>query len=543
MKTRAAKTGSWREWRVDTVILLSALLLTLLYNFAFFDNILREYSPGDGNLLFVLSLGVFLFALTALLLGLLCNCVTIKPVLMVIFPVAALAGYFMDHYHIVVDAAMLGNVMATDTREVEDLLSIRLVVSFLCFGVLPAWLISRIRVRRLPARHALYKKLQVTLGALALIALLVIAQGTRYAGFFREHKSLRYYANPVTALYSMGRLAADLSAGAGTTAREPIGLDARIPPTDLDRELIILVVGETARADHFSLQGYPRRTNPNLENEDVLYFPHVTSCATSTAVSLPCMFSLATAGEFDRDEAGRVENLLDVLQHAGVHVLWRDNNSDSKGVAAGIPHEDFRSPDVNPVCDTECRDIGMLAGLDDWIASTGDGDIVIVLHQMGNHGPAYYKRYPDAFEVFTPACTTVALEDCTPEEINNAYDNAIVYTDYFLSRVIEFLGDYDDTFETAMFYISDHGESLGEHGMYLHGLPNFMAPEEQRHVPALMWFGKHYDIDKGLVARRRQEAWSHDNYFHTVLGFMEIETDVYEPDLDIIRGAHREHHL
>ncbi len=538
MQKRFALNGPWLEWRVDTVILFSAALLTLFYNHAFFDNVLREYAPGDGNFLFVLSLGAFLFALTALLLGMLCNCVTLKPVLMLVFPIAALASHFMNRYNIVVDTTMLDNVMATDTREVSDLLSTRLFVTFGIFGLLPAWLVSRIKIRRLPARSALYKKLQVTLGSMALLAVLVLAQGSSYAGFFREHKALRYYANPVTALYSLGKYATEFTSVDDPGDRTPIGMDARIPATDLDRELIVLVLGETARADHFSLQGYSRKTNPLLENAGVTYFTNVTSCATSTAASVPCMFSKDNASEFELEEAGSIENLLDVLSHAGTSILWRDNNSDSKGVAVGVSQQDFREPSVNPACDTECRDVGMLAGLDEWIEDTEDGDVVIVLHQMGNHGPAYYRRYPKEFEIFTPVCSTTALEDCTQEEITNAYDNAILYTDYFLSQVIGFLGNYDDEFETAMFYISDHGESLGEHGLYLHGLPNFMAPEEQRHVPALMWFGKNYGIDREMVASRAQDDWSHDNFFHTVLGLMEVETTVYAPELDIIRNAH-----
>lgn len=529
-----------RSWRVDTVILGSALVLTLFYNVAFFNNVLAIYPLADGNILFILSLCVFLFALTAFLLGLLCNCLTVKPVLMVVFPLAAMSGYFMNHYNIVIDTAMLGNVMATDRREVRDLLSWQLVFSFSVFGLLPALAISRLRIQRVNPGRALVKKLQVTLGSVALIALLVLTQGSGYAGFFREHKALRYYANPVTTLYSLGKFVEEMAPEPEPGLRTPVGEDAHIPATDTDRELVILVVGETARADHFSLQGYPRQTNPLLENANVHFFPNMTSCATSTALSVPCMFSLATASDFEVDAAGDSENLLDVLHHAGVNVLWRDNNSDSKGVAVEIPEEDFRGPDRNPVCDIECRDVGMLAGLDEWIEATESGDVAIVLHQMGNHGPAYYKRYPKAFERFTPVCETTALENCTEAEITNAYDNALLYTDYFLAQVIHFLEQYDDRFETAMFYISDHGESLGENGLYLHGLPNFMAPDVQRQVPALMWFGKHYGINAPLLAERQQVAYSHDNFFHTVLGFMEIQTSIYDPQLDIIGGAHTE---
>lgn len=520
------------------VILLAASWLTLFYNVAFFTNVLAQYPVSAANLPFLLSLAVLLFAFTALLLGLMCFRLTLKPILVIMFPLAALAGHFMSRYNIVVDTAMISNVLATDSHEVRDLLSPQLFMTLAVFGLLPAWWVSGLQIRRLPLRQALGGRLALLVGVVSVIALMVGTHGSAYASFFREHKNLRYYANPVTALYSMGKFVADRMEGDVYAERQQIGLDARIPDTDFDRELIVLVLGETARADHFSLNGYSRKTNPLLEKYPVVYFPHMTSCATSTAISLPCMFSLAGEGDFEIDDAARAENLLDVMQHAGVHVLWRDNNSDSKGLAIDVPEQNFHDPAVNPVCDEECRDVGMLAGLDDWIDAQEQGDVVIVLHQMGNHGPSYYKRYPGEFEVFTPVCHTNDLENCTEEEINNAYDNAILYTDYFLAQVIDFLKVYDGSFETAMFYVSDHGESLGEHGLYLHGLPNFMAPEEQRHVPALMWFGENYEIDMPQLLSHSNNRYSHDNYFHTVLSFMEIETELYDPALDIILDAH-----
>ncbi|MFM1896095.1 MAG: hypothetical protein RLZZ385_1169 [Pseudomonadota bacterium] len=375
-------------------------------------------------------------------------------------------------------------------------------------------------------------------GAGCLLVMLPFA--SHYSSFFREHKVLRYYSNPLTFIYAGVSYGADSLHDVGADMpRQAIGTDARIPAWDHDRELIILVVGETARADHFSLNGYVRDTNPVLATiPSLISFNHMESCATSTALSLPCMFFPGGSGNFDVGAAASTENALDVLQHAGVNVLWRDNNSDSKGVAIDVPFEDFKVPEQNPVCDIECRDEGMLTGLDDYIGSTPEGDILIVLHQMGNHGPAYHKRYPADFENFTPVCTTNQLEQCSVQEINNAYDNAIRYTDHFLGKVIEFLKGYDDRFETAMFYVSDHGESLGEHGLFLHGLPNFMAPDEQRQVAAILWFGDSYGIDQEMVRTRNGSPLSHDHVFHTILGLMEIQTAVYAPDKDLLAGAH-----
>jgi lipid A ethanolaminephosphotransferase len=179
----------------------------------------------------------------------------------------------------------------------------------------------------------------------------------------------------------------------------------------------------------------------------------------------------------------------------------------------------------------------MLSGLQEYIDSHADSEMLIVLHAMGNHGPAYYKRYPESFEKFAPVCKTNQLEECSRDEIDNAYDNAILYTDYFLSEVIALLKRNSERFETGMIYISDHGESLGEHGLYLHGMPYMLSPEAQRHVPAFMWFGESYDeIDRAAVTSRLDRKYSHDNLFHTILGLLEIETSEYDREMDIVFG-------
>jgi lipid A ethanolaminephosphotransferase len=337
-------------------------------------------------------------------------------------------------------------------------------------------------------------------------------------------------------MYSVGKFIGG-AFDSGSDKIIEVGQDAEIPATDIDRELIILVVGETARADHFSLNGYSRKTNPHLEKEQVFSFNNTWSCGTSTAESVPCMLSFYNQDDYSKDKAVSTENLLDVLQRAGVNVLWLDNNSDSKGMALRVAYENFKTADNNPMCDEECRDEGMLQRVQRFIDEHAQGDIFIVLHQMGNHGPAYYKRYPPEFEQFKPVCKTNQLENCTSEEINNAYDNAILYTDYFLTKVIELLKRNSPQFEAGMFYASDHGESLGEYGVYLHGLPYSLAPDVQKHVPMIMWFNDKLskeDLKPELLNAKISNHYSHDNISHTVLSFFEVDTNLYDPSLNIV---------
>ncbi len=517
----------------NQLIHLVAATLLLLYNFALFKNFFTAYPVTFINLVYAASLGVIVFCLLEILLTLVCYRYTTKPILIIILLLSALSSYFMNSYNVVIDADMIKNALYTNSSEAFDLFSFKLLAYVLVLGVIPSVVIYKLKINPRSFRHSLRGSLRIIIISIVLIVLNLFVFSKFYSSFFREHKSIRYYTNPIIVIYSAGKFLQEKLASNIKTLTH-VGLDAKIPKTDIERELVILVVGETARADRFSLNGYTKQTNPLLEKETVYSFTNFTSCGTSTAISVPCMFSHLGSSNFEEARAHRTENLLDVLRHAGVNILWRDNNSDSKHVALRVPYEDFKNPANNPACDDECRDIGMLAGLQEYINSK-QGDILVVLHQMGNHGPAYYKRYPKEFEKFTPVCKTNQLEKCSAEEINNAYDNAILYTDYFLAQVIKFLKQNDPHFETSMVYISDHGESLGEKGVYLHGLPNFMAPDAQKNVGAIFWFGTNFeDLNTPALTGKKTQAFTHDNLFHTILGIFEIKSDIYDKQKDII---------
>lgn len=523
------------------IILLAALIFTLFYNIAFFQNVFVRY-PATDNLTFYLSLAVFLVSSIALFLGVVLNRYTFKPILIGLFPVAAITSYFMNSYNIIIDSTMIQNSVMTDSREVIDLLSLRLLMYVLFLGVLPAYVVYKIPIAYATPVKEIISRVKFLGVMLLVIVGNMLLMSEHYTSFIREQKDLRYYMNPLTVIYSTGKFAEELLSTEMSGPRTVVGGDAYIAQSSEKRKLVILVVGEATRADHWSLNGYERETNPVLATHNIINLPDVSSCATSTAYSLPCMFSAIPYDDFNLSDTKQEENVLDVLQRAGVNVLWRDNNSDSKGVAVadGIGFEDFRSPDLNPVCDPECRDIGMLSGLEEYIAAHPKGDIVIVLHQMGNHGPAYYKRYPKEYEIFAPVCETNQMENCTREEIVNAYDNALVYSDFFLGGVIDFLQPFQNRFSTAMFYMADHGESLGELGLYLHGLPYSIAPKAQKHVAAFVWLGgEQTKKQREELKLQAQRSLSHDNYFHTVLGILNVETKVYNSELDILAPIKR----
>jgi len=347
--------------------------------------------------------------------------------------------------------------------------------------------------------------------------------------FARENAPLRLYATPTYALNSLRKVVFAAASGADAPFLE-LGDDA-VRAARSRRTVGIVVVGETARADHFSLNGYGRRTNPRLEaREGLINFPNATSSGTCTAVSVPCMFSFLGKRDYRPEEARRRSNVLDVVAKAGVQVVWIENNSGSKGVADRVDFVEQRGIDGGRDFDEALVEAAAARIRD------VEGDVLVVLHTMGSHGPAYFRRYPPEFEIFRPACREADLTSRPREEVVNAYDNTIAYADHVLDRLIALLAPGGDA--AFLFYASDHGESLGENGIWLHGLPERFAPEAQTHVPMLAWLSAGLIQERGLdPARLRERAsapCSHDHLPHTLLGLYGVDTSLYRPELDLL---------
>ena len=514
--------------------LVVAAFLTLTGNFTFLEKTLLVY-PLSENWLFVCSLFIWLFVFLSALLLLLCYRYSIKPILVILLIISSLVSYSTNNFGIVFDHNMITNTFETDTTEFSDLVSFKSFIYLLFFGLLPSCFVLTTKLKKASLKAQLWQRIKAFVIMILIFALLTMSFYKPLSSFARENPDLRMYINPTYYLYSMTKYVGT-KFNTSTTPFSQIGLDAKVNKKENKQRLLVMVIGEAGRVDRFSLNGYERQTNPMLEKEEVVSFQKMKSCGTDTAFSVPCMFSSLSRSNYSHSKGKNMSNVLDIISHAGVEVLWLDNNSDSKNVADRITFKDYSLPSVNPICDIECRDEGMLIGIQDFIDTNPEKDMLVVLHTMGSHGPAYYKRYPDSFEVFTPTCQTNQLNECNDEEINNAYDNTIIYIDYVLSKLISVLEKNTKVDESAMFYISDHGESLGENGLYLHGMPYFIAPDEQKKVAALMWFneGMSQSLDIDSIKEKIEVPLSHDNLFHTLLGFMSIETKVYQRDMDIV---------
>lgn len=492
------------------------------------------YLAALGSLAFVLIfLFLILFAIWPRLT---------RPMLTIVLLSAAATAYFSDTYGVLIDKVMIRNVLETDATEATELITARFLLYLGLLGVAPVIALWRISLRPVHWRLRLQQQLVAVSFALLVVGLNAALLYKDHASFLRNHRELRHLLVPVNVMAGTYSHLRD-----SLKARRPyrrLGLDARRrrPSVSGAKEkpiVIVLVIGETARAANFSLDGYSRNTTPRLSAvPELVNFSNVRACGTSTAVSVPCLFSDLGHDAFDPDEAKNRDNLLDIVARAGVKVSWFGNNTDCKGVCRRSPEirVDPRSrPDA---CEAglPCRD-GALFDLVQAALTRVTGPELIVIHTLGSHGPGYHLRYPAQFEIFKPACRQVDFSSCRVEEVVNAYDNTILYTDHLLAETIETLKKLGDQVDTALLYVSDHGESLGENGVYLHALPYAVAPDVQTKVPMVFWasagFRRRLDLDLECLRDRAGNEFTHDNVFHSMLGLLEIETSVRRPAKDL----------
>jgi lipid A ethanolaminephosphotransferase len=530
--------------RPEWVTLIASAFLLIGCNVVLWQH-LFEITGADGKgIAMRVAFGVMILAAFNIVLTFLAFRPLLKPLLTLIFLVSASVAYFMSQYGVMIDAGMFRNFAETNATEVRDLLSLKLFAYILLLGVLPSFLLWKLPINYRRWHRELLSKVIVSVASVAVIGGVALANYQGLSSLFRNHHEIRLMLVPSNYIgASAGYLREQV-----VSAQQPfvkIGEDAqRNPDLNLQprKSLTVLVVGESARAENFGILGYNRDTTPQLDKEaGLIAFTDVHSCGTETAVSVPCMFSNMGRKDYDASKAKNEEGLLDVLKRAGIDVIWRDNQSGCKGTCDRVTLQDVSNLKDPALCaNSECRDEILLQGLQSFIDHL-DKDTVLVLHQMGSHGPEYFKRYPKEYEHFTPVCESNALNNCSRESIVNGYDNTLVYTDHVLSSLIDVLRSNQDKVDTAMLYLSDHGESLGEYNLFLHGTPYMLAPEQQKHVAMLAWFSdnyqKAYSVDTHCLQMSRDKPLSQDNLFHSMLGLLEVKSKVYQPDLDMFAGC------
>lgn len=526
-------------WQINGII---SLIMVSLYNFPFWKELYKITHPSQvSDYAFLLSVFVLLVLLINFLLNLFTGKYSYKIIYSMVFLGASSALYFINQYNILIDSDMIQNVFETNGAEAFDFVNVTLFVYVIFMGIVPLFILFNIKPRFDSLTKSLINRILQGVIGLSLIGLLLFISYPNYASIARNERHLSHKIVPTNFIFaSISYIKQSLKSS--RKELKIITADAHIDKKwDDKKTVLLLILGETARADHFSLNGYQPMTTPLMnaraKKGDIINYSQVSSCGTSTAVSLPCIFSNLVRQNYSKTEAKTTENLLDFLVKTGHDVEWRDNNTGCKGLCERTQFLDMTDVKGNEFCQGhECYDEVLLDKLKQQILNNPKNQ-VIILHQKGSHGPAYYLRYPPEFKKFTPTCDSNELQSCSQQQVINAYDNTILYTDYFIEQSLTLLEQLPKTTQTALIYMSDHGESLGENNIYLHGTPYFMAPKAQTHVPLIVWVSDQmqdtFKIDYECLKKNTNQSFSHDNYFHSVLGLLHIETSFYKKELDI----------
>lgn len=525
--------------------LLLSMYLLCVFNIGYWQEVVAAVPFSASGVVFVVVMFIAFWAAMFVIMSFLMLPYLHKVFIPFILIAGSAVAYTSMAMGVYFNGDMLRNVLQTNPGEAKALLSWSYVLWIVFTGIVPA--VCYLKFIQIRYRSRWYWEIALRVGSM-IVGLLLFA-GLAYgfyndfAPFFRNHKPIVHKLNPTNFLGASIKMS--YGALKGKTPFQLIGQDAvQLPAkhSDAKPKVLVLVVGETTRAQNWGLDGYMRQTTPQLAAMgDVVNFPKAVSCGTSTAISVPCMFSVMSRTEYDEDKATNQSNLMDILKKAGIGTFWRENDGGCKGVCDRIEHQDIKDVIDPKLCTFEgCLDMGLLQNLPDYLQQISH-DAVIVLHSMGSHGPAYYQRYPSEFRRFTPTCDTNQIQSCSHEQLVNSYDNGVLYIDHILAETINLLKN-NQNIDSALWYLSDHGESLGERGLYLHAAPYAIAPEEQTHIPMIFWasdgFARDSDLDMTCLNQKAQsEQASHDNLFPSVLGLFDVQTSVYRPESDFFKSC------
>ncbi|MCF2949569.1 phosphoethanolamine--lipid A transferase EptA [Paraglaciecola aquimarina] len=506
--------------KASNYVLITSIINTIFFNLVLFSFVVENTDVFSASGVVIL-LSVFLIAFTFTFASIV---TLISPTLLKLFLsvttiINAVAIYYMANYQVVLDRTMMGNIFNTEYSESSELITFNLLLLIGFIGLIPAYFYIKLKISRVDRVKV---AINGVIGLTISIVILYI-NASSWLWIDKYASLLGGKILPWSYIINTNRYYASLNNSTDGQMRLP---DGQFSHTK--KMVFVLVIGETARSNNFSLYGYHRETNPKLQQTpNLLAFKNTKSCTTYTTGSLACMLS-------HTENVTNFEALPTYLARQGADVVWRTNNwgEPAIDVSSYVKGSDLRSSCQGEGCKL---DEVLLTNLIETIESSTKQKILIILHTKGSHGPSYYSRYTAGFNQFKPVCREEEISKCTSQELINAYDNTILYTDHFLATLIAKLKSLQ-SIPSAMMYISDHGESLGEQGLYLHGTPYSFAPDYQKNIPFLFWASDSMQSHKKLNLELLQQAerHTHFNVFHTVLGAFDFQSPIYRKDLDVL---------
>ncbi|MCU4675339.1 phosphoethanolamine--lipid A transferase [Catenovulum sp. 2E275] len=515
----------------SALLIFISIYTSLIFNSLFITKVFYSTTlTSVQSILFLISVPLLLFLICLILYSWLSLIIFVRLTLVISVLISAVLLYASNNYGVIFDKSMLTNIVETNTGEALSYLNFHLVIFVLLLTVLPLSLLFNYQ-----SNESLFCKIKsfIKINLIAGLGIVLIALPLyqTYAAVGRNNKEVIQYIVPFSFYVTGFKYIRD------TYFLPPLPFKLLDKSPRLTKHQIrtvtVMVVGETARTQNFSLGNYEKSTNQYTQAEQVKFFTQVQSCGTATAISVPCMFSRLDRKEYTSRLAESQENVIDIIHRAGTKVLWLDNNSSCKGVCKRVDSINIQAKNT-PFCKGHhCFDEALLAPLSQALDAENQFNQFIILHLIGSHGPTYYQRYPKRFNVFTPDCARSDIQNCSPTQLINTYDNTLLYTDYVLAQIIKLLKQ-NLADQVSLLYISDHGESLGENGLYLHGFPYQLAPQEQTHIPMLYWSNQ---LTKPAYTQCLNhfldQPLTHDNIYDILLGLTNTQSKTYQAQRDI----------
>ena len=503
------------NFKITHFVVIMSSLLFILFHYPFFKFVFNnvDYKSFTGvSIIVSLVIAMLVANAFALFLIFFFSRLVGKILLVLFFIINAVAVYFINTYSVIIDESMIGNVLNTNYSESSSFFSIKLVLYVVFLGILPSIFIIKAKIITVTVKKFL---VSISLTLLFLLTL-AFANASNWLWIDKNSKTLGGLAMPWSYAVNIPLFYIHQFK---KNEKEILLPDATIK--DNQKSVVILVIGESARSENFSLYGYPKNTNPLLSKIPNVSHFNATSDATYTTAGVKSIVEHENTDEL-------YEILPNYLYRNNVDVIWRTTNWGEPPVH--IKNYQNREA-LMPNCKGDDCDYDgiLLSGLKEQILASKKNKILIVLHTSTSHGPTYSKKYPAQFEIFKPVCNSVELGNCSHTELVNAYDNTIVYTDYLLANVIEDLKQLQE-YKSAMIFVSDHGESLGENNLYMHGLPRSIAPKQQYEIPFIVWTS-----DNSARQMKPNKILTQNYVFHSVLNFLNIQSPIYKEQMNIFK--------
>jgi lipid A ethanolaminephosphotransferase len=525
----------FKEYRISftKVILAYSFYITIIFNYSLLYPLSEGLNLSSSfelfNYFFIFLVYLTILFLTSIFLLIVGIRYLLKPTIFLLVLSCPIVAYYKEVYGISVDEGIIISlfdaIIEKNINEINDLLSAKLFITILLTAIVPLIPLFFIKIDYPSLLKEQAIRLSYIAGMILLLSLLIVSTYKNTSLTARTNKKI---SRDVVPLYSVSSLIKIIK-NSFKTELEFTELDENPKVLNSKDSIVgIVVIGETARADHFSLNNYARTTNPNLERRNITNYSNAYSCGTLTKISVPCMFFMGDYNSFSVDVARNQFNLLDIISQSKSGVTWVENNSGCKHVCDRID-----TIELTNNLNKENYDEVLVPYIDKILQNKKGNRTLIILHTMGSHGPKYYKRYPSAFDKFQPSCKSNNPQECSQKELINAFDNTLLYTDHVLNLMISKLEKLKE--KSFLIYASDHGESLGELGLYLHGMPRSIAPKEQIHIPWFVWFSDSYKTSRDLKMVNTNTEISHEHFPHTILDALQIDSKYFKKEKSLIK--------